>query len=111
MQKLGYEDDPAKGKLLLHTQGDLNGDGFSDLLTYGSDSYCLFYRKPEGLRGTLNSNQGDAELDLATQENLFVLGDLDGDGQTSSSLRRTMSSGSSTEHPLATPAAPSCNRV
>lgn len=77
---LGYEDDPAKGKLLLHAQGDLDGDGFSDLVTYGPESFCLFYGKPEGLRGTLSSNQADAEIDLTSQESLFVLGDLDGDG-------------------------------
>lgn len=78
--KLDYEDDPASGKPLLHAQGDLDGDGLSDLLTYGSENYLLFYGKPEGLRGDLTSKQADAEIDRVSQDNLFVLGDLDGDG-------------------------------
>jgi len=78
--KFGYEDDPASGKPLLHAQGDLNGDGFSDLVAYGSDSFLLYYGKPEGLRGTLSSKHRDAEIALVLQDNLFVLGDLDGDG-------------------------------
>jgi hypothetical protein len=79
--ELGYEDDPTIGKLSIHAHGDLNGDGFSDLMMYGSESYRLYYGKSEGLRGTITSSEADAELAHLPQETLMaVLGDLDGDG-------------------------------
>lgn len=87
--QLGSEEDPRLGKQRIHHFGDLDGDGFNDLLTYGNDILRLYYGKPDGLSGTVSPNQADAELDLGLETSLFVIGDLDSDGADDIALSKT----------------------
>jgi hypothetical protein len=71
-------DDPMQ-KPYPTSSGDIDGDGYSDIVTFKDDRYWLYYGGPRGLEGTQTESIADAELATAGAYPAIV-GDIDGDG-------------------------------
>jgi hypothetical protein len=89
--------------LLYQLGGDVNGDGYADLLGYSEDDRTwLFYGGPAGVHGTLTAARADAELPRPPSVNeaaktieggygrVAVIKDIDGDGADDFLLARVM---------------------
>lgn len=74
-------DDPANETLHPWSQGDLDGDGKTDIIARQGDRFWLFYGRAAGLHGILTPANADAEIDPgAPYSDAAFGGDIDGDG-------------------------------
>ena len=88
-----FEDDGVSTvlqRLSIAGTGDLDGDGYTDLLALGRWRMWVFYGSERGFQGTLTTAQADASLtwpyDMAARRADFaktipmIIGDVNGDG-------------------------------
>jgi hypothetical protein len=69
-------DDPLQQLPYPTSSGDIDGDGYSDVIAFRDEQSWLYYGGPRGLHGTLTETVADAELGPGTS----IVGDIDGDG-------------------------------
>lgn len=61
--------------------GDIDGDGYSDIITRRDDRFWLYYGGPRGLQGNVTESLSDAELVLNDPWGyVTIIKDIDGDG-------------------------------
>jgi hypothetical protein len=74
--------DTLPEQLLFATSGDIDGDGYTDIIAQDQDdSRWLFYGRAEGFHGVLTPDQADAQLTGGgVVQYTQCFGDLDGDG-------------------------------
>jgi len=69
--------------------GDIDGDGFTDLLAMGTESLHLFYGGPDALDQPLTIDRSDAEILIGSDgQSVTIIGDVDGDGLDDFSLQQ-----------------------
>jgi hypothetical protein len=73
---------PFRYPLAGYAAGDLDGDGFSDLLARSAESAFVFYGGPTQLEGELGPDRAAARLPLPSGGPLYAVGDLDADGRS-----------------------------
>lgn len=78
-QTAGYGDAQSRAKLTIYQAGDLDGDGYSDVVSIANDSVWIFYGKPE-LEREITPEHADAELVYTATDFPTIYGDLDADG-------------------------------
>lgn len=73
-------DRPSEQAPVYSGSGDLDGDGYTDIMARGNDDrHLLYYGGPRGLQGTLTPAVADAVFDVG-ESSPWMVGDIDGDG-------------------------------
>jgi hypothetical protein len=73
---------PFPQPLTGYAAGDLDGDGFSDLLARSTQSAFVFYGGTTQLEGELGTDRAAARFPLPSGGDLYEVGDLDADGRS-----------------------------
>jgi hypothetical protein len=73
-------DSPSSEAPVFSASGDIDGDGYTDILARSDERYWLFYGGPDGLHGTLTPSVADAVFDVG-EAMLWIGGDIDEDGR------------------------------